>query len=78
MNFGMPSDIRVSIISVPNILKTHKLGRLSTWLAKGASALDPGRVINISSTASVTPHAEGLVSADGNGTWSCASSCYAT
>jgi NAD(P)-dependent dehydrogenase (short-subunit alcohol dehydrogenase family) len=43
---------------------------LSTWLAKDASALDPGRVINISSTASVTPHVEGLVSADGNGTWS--------
>ncbi|KAG1819768.1 uncharacterized protein BJ212DRAFT_1065428 [Suillus subaureus] len=43
---------------------------LSTWLEKDASALDPGRVINISSTASVTPHAESLVSADGNGTWS--------
>ncbi|KAJ8591471.1 NAD(P)-binding protein [Rhizopogon salebrosus TDB-379] len=43
---------------------------LSAWLAKDASALDPGRVINISSVASVSPHAEGLVSADGSGTWS--------
>ncbi|OJA19214.1 hypothetical protein AZE42_06772 [Rhizopogon vesiculosus] len=43
---------------------------LSAWLAKDASALDPGRVINISSVASVTPHAESMVSADGHGTWS--------
>ncbi|OAX36735.1 NAD(P)-binding protein [Rhizopogon vinicolor AM-OR11-026] len=43
---------------------------LSAWLAKDASALDPGRVINISSVASVTPHAESMVSADGQGTWS--------
>ncbi|KAG2132858.1 NAD(P)-binding protein [Suillus bovinus] len=43
---------------------------LSTWLAKDASAFDPGRVINISSVASVMPSVESLLSADGNGTWS--------
>ncbi|KAH7911886.1 NAD(P)-binding protein [Hygrophoropsis aurantiaca] len=42
---------------------------LSTWLATDSTALDPGRVINISSTASVTPHVESVVSADGNGTY---------
>ncbi|KAH7890073.1 hypothetical protein F5I97DRAFT_1924572 [Phlebopus sp. FC_14] len=42
---------------------------LSTWLAKDATAQDPGHVINISSTASVTPRAEGLVSAAGSGTY---------
>ncbi|KAF8839850.1 NAD(P)-binding protein [Paxillus ammoniavirescens] len=42
---------------------------LSSWLAKDATAEDPGRVINISSTASVSPHVEGLVSAEGNGTY---------
>ncbi|KAG0692339.1 hypothetical protein DFH29DRAFT_1048598 [Suillus ampliporus] len=43
---------------------------LSTWLAKDANALDPGRVINISSATSVSPHVEGLICADGSGTWS--------
>ncbi|KIJ17032.1 hypothetical protein PAXINDRAFT_167860 [Paxillus involutus ATCC 200175] len=42
---------------------------LSSWLAKDATAEDPGRVINISSTASVSPHVEGLVTAEGNGTY---------
>ncbi|KIK96670.1 hypothetical protein PAXRUDRAFT_825687 [Paxillus rubicundulus Ve08.2h10] len=42
---------------------------LSSWLAKDARAEDPGRVINISSTASVSPHVEGLVSAEGSGTY---------
>ncbi|KAL1754850.1 hypothetical protein FB107DRAFT_275352 [Schizophyllum commune] len=43
---------------------------LADLLADGATAMDPGRVINISSTASVEPHAEGPLSQDGNGTWS--------
>ncbi|KAF9228838.1 NAD(P)-binding protein [Gyrodon lividus] len=43
---------------------------LSAWLAKDASAKDPGRVINISSTSSVSPHAEGWLSAEGSGTYS--------
>ncbi|KAI4525729.1 hypothetical protein EV122DRAFT_275710 [Schizophyllum commune] len=43
---------------------------LADLLAAGANAMDPGRVINISSTASVEPHAEGPLSQDGNGTWS--------
>jgi NAD(P)-dependent dehydrogenase (short-subunit alcohol dehydrogenase family) len=44
---------------------------LSELLAKDADNQDPGRVINISSTASVEPSAEGALSAGGNGTWSC-------
>ncbi|TFK20118.1 rhamnolipids biosynthesis 3-oxoacyl-reductase [Coprinopsis marcescibilis] len=43
---------------------------LSDLLKKGSTNEDPGRVINISSTASVEPSAEGSLSADGNGTWS--------
>ncbi|KAF6758159.1 hypothetical protein DFP72DRAFT_1032148 [Ephemerocybe angulata] len=43
---------------------------LTEYLAKDANNADPGRVINISSTASVEPAAEGPLSADGNGTWS--------
>ncbi|KAJ7084869.1 hypothetical protein B0H15DRAFT_951355 [Mycena belliarum] len=43
---------------------------LTDYLAKGATAYDPGRVINISSTASVDPHSEGPLSDAGNGTWS--------
>ncbi|KAL1727737.1 hypothetical protein EV714DRAFT_275303 [Schizophyllum commune] len=43
---------------------------LADLLADRATAMDPGRVINISSTASVEPHAEGPLSQDGNGTWS--------
>ncbi|KAL1715730.1 hypothetical protein EV715DRAFT_255812 [Schizophyllum commune] len=43
---------------------------LADLLADGATAMDPGRDINISSTASVEPHAEGPLSQDGNGTWS--------
>ncbi|KAF7353865.1 hypothetical protein MVEN_01072200 [Mycena venus] len=43
---------------------------LTDYLTKGATADDPGRVINISSTDSVVPHSENLLSGDGNGTWS--------
>ncbi|KAJ7084867.1 hypothetical protein B0H15DRAFT_847904 [Mycena belliarum] len=43
---------------------------LSDYLMKGATADDPGRVINISSTDSVVPWSENLLSGDGNGTWS--------
>ncbi|EAU81947.1 rhamnolipids biosynthesis 3-oxoacyl-[acyl-carrier-protein] reductase [Coprinopsis cinerea okayama7 len=43
---------------------------LAPLLKKDATNQDPGRVINISSTASVEPAAEGALSADGNGTWS--------
>lgn len=37
-------------------------------LTKDSTAYDPAHVINISSTASVTPHTESVTSADGNGT----------
>ncbi|EKM76446.1 hypothetical protein AGABI1DRAFT_115784 [Agaricus bisporus var. burnettii JB137-S8] len=43
---------------------------LTDLLAKDATNLDPGHVINISSTASVDPHCEGALSEAGNGTWS--------
>ncbi|KAL9709769.1 hypothetical protein Ac2012v2_006821 [Leucoagaricus gongylophorus] len=46
---------------------------LTDLLVKDASAIDPGRVINISSTASVIPQCEGSLSDVGNGTWSCTS-----
>ncbi|KAJ7290167.1 hypothetical protein C8J57DRAFT_337488 [Mycena rebaudengoi] len=47
---------------------------LSDYLAKDSTSLDPGRVINISSTASVEPNSEGPLSEAGNGTWSYQSS----
>jgi hypothetical protein len=40
-------------------------------LAKDATNLDPGHVINTSSTSSIDPHCEGALSDVGNGTWSC-------
>jgi len=44
---------------------------LSDLLSKDATNVDPGRVINISSVASITPSAEGrATSAAGHGTWS--------
>ncbi|KAG7453148.1 NAD(P)-binding protein [Guyanagaster necrorhizus] len=43
---------------------------LTELLAKDSDAYDPGRVINISSTASVEPESEGALSSAGNGTWS--------
>ncbi|KAF8801449.1 NAD(P)-binding protein [Phlegmacium glaucopus] len=43
---------------------------LSDLLAKGATNIDPSSVINISSTASVQPQSEGVLSSEGNGTWS--------
>ncbi|TFK65347.1 NAD(P)-binding protein [Pluteus cervinus] len=43
---------------------------LSELLAKDSTNQDPGRVINISSTASVEPQSEGVLSSAGNGTWS--------
>lgn len=45
---------------------------LADLLAKDSVATDPGRVINISSVASVNAHAEGSAVADkGMGLWSC-------
>ncbi|KAJ6553199.1 hypothetical protein B0H19DRAFT_1155923 [Mycena capillaripes] len=43
---------------------------LSDYLIKDSTSTNPGRVINISSTASVDPHSEGPLSDAGNGTWS--------
>ncbi|PBK83189.1 NAD(P)-binding protein [Armillaria gallica] len=43
---------------------------LTELLAKDSDAYDPGRVINISSTASVEPESEHFLSSPGNGTWS--------
>ncbi|KAJ6500798.1 rhamnolipids biosynthesis 3-oxoacyl-reductase [Mycena sanguinolenta] len=43
---------------------------LTDYLTKDSTPTDPARVINISSTASVIPHSEGELSAEGNGTWS--------
>jgi len=45
---------------------------LTPLLEKDATAIDPGRVINISSTASVYLRAEGSeLSSPGHGLWSC-------
>ena len=46
---------------------------LSDLLSKDSNNVDPGRVINVSSTASVEPASEGSLSGQGNGTWSCTS-----
>ncbi|KAH0830154.1 hypothetical protein J3R83DRAFT_1502 [Lanmaoa asiatica] len=43
---------------------------LSSWLAEEATSVDPAHILNISSTASVTARVEGLVSAEGSGTYS--------
>ncbi|KAG9318070.1 hypothetical protein JVU11DRAFT_134 [Chiua virens] len=43
---------------------------LSPWLAKEATANDPAHVINISSVSSVSANVEGLLSAEGSGTYS--------
>ncbi|KAJ7450899.1 hypothetical protein FB451DRAFT_1410212 [Mycena latifolia] len=43
---------------------------LSDYLSKDSTNTDPGRVINISSTGSVSPHSEGPLSEAGNGVWS--------
>jgi len=43
---------------------------LTDLLSKDSTNVDPGRVINISSTASVDPTSEGSLSDVGNGTWS--------
>jgi len=43
---------------------------LSELLSKDSTSLDPGRVINISSTSSVDPQSEGHLSSAGSGTYS--------
>ena len=50
------------------IILVHSLTDL---LMKDANNLDPGRVINISSVNSVEANAEGPLSGEGRGTWSC-------
>ncbi|KAM6500991.1 rhamnolipids biosynthesis 3-oxoacyl-reductase [Amanita muscaria] len=43
---------------------------LAPLLTKDSTNEDPGRVINISSTSSIDPQSEGVLSDEGNGTWS--------
>ncbi|KAL0567149.1 hypothetical protein V5O48_014848 [Marasmius crinis-equi] len=43
---------------------------LTDLLSKDSNNQDPARIINISSVASVSPQAETVLAADGNGTWS--------
>lgn len=47
---------------------------LSDLLAKESDSYDPGRIINISSMASITARVEGELSSPGHGTWSYATS----
>jgi len=55
--------------SITDHFKWHSLSEL---LSKDSTSLDPGRVINISSTSSVDPQSEGHLSSAGSGTYSCA------
>ncbi|KAG1838958.1 rhamnolipids biosynthesis 3-oxoacyl-reductase [Suillus tomentosus] len=59
---SFPEDKGWGHVMAVNVKSLFYSSRLSTWLAKDASALDPGRVIFV--------NCECLVSADGNGTWS--------
>jgi len=60
---------RVLALNVKSIF--YLTAGLTPFLEKDASARDPGRVINISSTASVSAHAEASsVAGDGHGLWS--------
>ncbi|KAJ8093459.1 hypothetical protein PM082_020316 [Marasmius tenuissimus] len=53
-----------------NIFNVNVKSIFYNLLSKDANSYDPGRIINISSVASVSPHAETPLAADGNGTWS--------
>lgn len=60
---------RVMNINVKSIF--YMTSGLTDLLAKDATSLDPGRVINITSVAGISPHAESRALADkGNGLWS--------
>ncbi|KAL5495811.1 hypothetical protein ACEPAI_1275 [Sanghuangporus weigelae] len=60
---------RVLAVNVKSIF--YMTQGLTDYLAKDATSFDPGRVINISSTASLDPHAEDTSLANkGNGLWS--------
>ncbi|KAL5534775.1 hypothetical protein ACEPAG_1239 [Sanghuangporus baumii] len=60
---------RVLAVNVKSIF--YLTQGLTDYLAKDATSFDPGRVINISSTASIDPHAEETsVANKGNGLWS--------
>ena len=56
------------------MLSTHFLATtsLTGLLKKDATNRDPGRVINISSVSSMEAMSESVLSAEGQGTWSCA------
>lgn len=53
-----------------HVILIWSVPRLTELLSKDAHNFDPGRVINISSTASVDPRSESALSQKGNGTWS--------
>ncbi|KAL5518437.1 hypothetical protein ACEPAH_119 [Sanghuangporus vaninii] len=60
---------RVLAVNVKSIF--YMTQGLTDFLAKDATSFDPGRVINISSTAALDPHAEDTSLANkGNGLWS--------
>ncbi|KAG8217089.1 NAD(P)-binding protein [Butyriboletus roseoflavus] len=68
---AVPEDRGWDNIMAVNVKSLFYLSAgLSSWLAKQATAVDPAHIVNISSTSSVTAHVEGLLSADGSGTYS--------
>ena len=68
---GVSSDIQVCQYQLSLVLVLMVLS-LTPLLEKDATAFDPGRVINMSSTASVHFRADGTrLSAPGTGLWSC-------
>ncbi|KAF8172099.1 hypothetical protein BJ912DRAFT_1047353 [Pholiota molesta] len=67
---GWDNVFNVNVKSIFTSKATNICLSLSDLLTKDSNNRDPGRVINISSTASVEPASEGLLSSDGNGTWS--------
>ena len=72
--FGVFSDIQVRQYQLSPISRLI-VPSLTPLLEKDATATDPGRVINMSSVASVHYHAEGTgLAAPGTGLWSCKSS----
>ena len=61
------------ILPLMQFIYENGLQSLTELLTKDATALDPGHVINISLTSSISGHAEGALSTDSNGTLNCMS-----
>lgn len=72
LRFGSNCCVSIQKMAFPKLLPYYRTARLTDLLAKDSTPEDPARVINVSSNASFSAHADDSAMGNrGNGVWAC-------